>query len=357
MDVRCATCQREFHSEDDVLKNGSRFRFCSQGHFWFECSCRSCLMVEKKDRVNFSPSMLLSDRSEGVFQKLEKLQNIPLIPTSTNLILQTLSDENASLAKIETALKNNPSLVIRVLSMANQMNSQHKISQLGHAITYVGRDMVKDLVIAATINDFSLQCKVYSIEIFWKEALVSGLCAEILVDRYLKSVNREEAYLAATMCNIGKLVAGICFGDKCDRVYEKSQDILKDKNWTQAEKEEELFEHTVLGEIGCAIWGFPEYIAQAAIAHHTPPDNVKIVSSGSMFFLDDDEPIATDNSIEIKPRDVAALSNQITHMVLGQPTRADEGLLNQYLEYCGLNEEQLGVVLEETSKAYQKLHP
>lgn len=353
----CQCCERKYLEPDDYLTGTSRFRVCSKGNLWFECSCGSGLILKKGDYEWYSPSLKMSDAAATVFQDVKEIKNIPLIPTAVIELQGIISDENASSKDIEVALRKAPNIALSVIRTANGLrtSSAAQINSLQHAVTYIGRQMLNDLILAESLQEFDFKTNFFSKDSFWEEAYVTGKAAEYLAEHFAPEVSKDEAYLAGSLCNVGKIVSAICFPEMTDDIARATANPRRPVRWDEAENQLRAISHVVLGEIAAAMWGFPEYIVHALFNHHQLPRRVADLVDNDCAFLDDD-----DESSE-QPRtlqQVIALANQYTHWVLLQPNRMNESLFNDYAAIFGFDDKQkedIGeYLLESFKKQFQK---
>ena len=110
-----------------------------------------------------------------------------------------------------------------------------------------------------------------------KHAFTAGSVAEMLVNDLNINVERDMVYLASCLSNIGKFIYAILEPKLTDEIIKLTEDKERPIPWLTAEKKVGLLDHCVLGEIGGAIWGFPDYIISTARMHH-PSNNFKIIA-------------------------------------------------------------------------------
>ena len=169
-----------------------------------------------------------------------------------------------------------PNIALGVLRTANNLRtpSSQSSQSLAHAISYIGRKTLNDMIVAETLQDFDFKSHHFSKDDFWLEAILTGKIAEFLADRYAKNISKDEAYIAGSLANIGKIVSAICFPEITDDVARTVTNPRRPRTWTDGEDQLRAYSHLVLGEVAAALWGFPEYIVHALSYHHTMPKDV-----------------------------------------------------------------------------------
>ncbi len=333
----CQCCERVYEAPEDYLKGTSKFRVCPKAFLWFECSCGSGLVLKKGEYEWYSPTLHMSEAAATIFRNVQEIRNIPLIPTSIMTIQTVISDERSSSADIKKALKQAPNIAMGVIRMANNLRASTapEFSSLEHAISFVGRKTLNELILAETLQEFDFKTHYFGKDAYWQESLLTGKICEYLAEHFSHGVSKDEAYIAGCLCNIGKVISAICFPHITDDVARQTNNPLRPKSWQQGELALHAYSHVVLGEIAASLWGFPEYVVHAISFHHTLPKKVSELSADVLDFMEDD---ADGAKKEPNLQQIVALGNQFMHWVLLQPTRMDEPLFEKYAAHFGLDE-------------------
>ena len=343
----CQCCERKYETPEDYLRGTSRFRVCIKGNLWFECSCGSGMMLKKGEFEWYSPTLKMSDAAATIFKDVREFKNIPLIPTAVMELQTIIADDKASSQQIEEALRNAPNIALGVLATANNLRAagSPQFSSLSHAITYIGRKTVNDIVLSETLQDYDFKSQHFSKDAYWREAILTGKIAEYIASQHAKNLSKDEAYIAGSLTNIGKIVAAICFPEITDDVLSSISHPRRPRTWMEGENQLRAYSHLVLGEIAAALWGFPEYVTHALSFHHTLPKDVPELIKNDIEFLGE----STDKEDQQGPcmQHIVALANQYTHWVLLQPNRMDQLLFAEYAHIIGLNQQARDALGEE----------
>ena len=335
----CGSCKRVFKEEKDFLDKTSQWRLCSSENLWFNCACGSTLMLPKGKFPWYSPTLNLSDEAATIFNKMAGMRELPHIPSAVMQIQQLLLDPEHDTPQLAKAVRKDPFLATEVIRVAENLRRVRQVSakvgpSLEYAITFIGRRHLANLVMAASIKNFKLNTKYFDSSEFWDPSFLTAGLAEVIATNFVKAVDRDKAYLAGSMANIGKIVGAISYPEKIDATSQRANNLATQSTWTQAETHSDLPNHCLLGEIGAAFWGIPEFVI-AAIKYHHQPQNT---------------PDGPDRDI----CHIAALANMLAHWVRLEPHRIDEALLAQEIQHFGISKQHIENLASETLAQLEK---
>jgi putative nucleotidyltransferase with HDIG domain len=200
---------------------------------------------------------------------LEKLQDIPTLPMVAMKVNELINDPNSSSADIAAVLKKDQVLVAKILRLVN--SSYYAVpggvSDVQRALAFLGFNTLAQLVLGLSVFEVfkSLGTEDFSMLDFWRHALGTAVCSEILAKR-LKNAKPEEAFTCGLLHDIGKLVLHEI--DK-ERLYQIVREAAaRQVSFAEVEKELDLPGHAFLGEVIATKWGLPQVIRLAIRYHH-----------------------------------------------------------------------------------------
>lgn len=334
----CKSCGRDFRSEADFLNGTYRWRQCSAGNLWFNCSCGSTLIIPKGKYAWYSPEKALGSEATTVFNSLAALKDLPHIPSQILEIQQLINNPDSKLKDIAIAIKKDPIGATQLLTIADNIRFSRDpgnapIKTLEHAVVYLGLKTVGEMVLASALHQFKFPKSGFDFRQFWHEAHLCGAIAEYLNTAFVLNLNQDEVYLAASMCNLGKLVTAFSFPEIATEIQNDISSHSKPQNWRQAEAKSNFPDHRILGEISASFWGFPTDIIEASRRHHDP------LTTSKKFSL----------------HELIAVSNQLVHWVLLMPSRIEEPVLNSFYLKTGMQESELEALIKSLSKLNDNL--
>lgn len=326
--MECKNCGRLYYNTEDFLAHTSRWRVCSEGNLWFNCACESTNVIRKGKHPWFKPFDQLSPAAKSIFNQIPSLSELPRLPMSFMQLQALIDNENASSHDLAAAAKQDPILSARILRIAeNQTLLTHgKLSSLSHAISIIGRHHLKEIILIAAIHSIETKTRVFSTDVFWDHSLTIGRIAEHLAKHFKPLFVEDEAYITGCVCNLGKLVLALCRPDIVDRFQREVNEIHTLGPWTEAEARYAGYQHTVIGEIGAALWGLSEASTEVIHNHHSVDESPK--------------------AGEPKLYELIALANQFSHWIWLQPHQMDRELFHKLLHRFHLNHKDAEALAE-----------
>ena len=206
---------------------------------------------------------------------LSAVSSFPAMSTTATRVLKLLNQPTTNAAAVEAAVKFDPGLTANVLRMANSayFGFPGAIRSVSQAITRLGWKRMSQLVLASTIHALMEQ-PVHGYDLargeLWRRAITGAVAAEILVKK-TRSSEADEAFTAAILREIGKLV----IGDYVQSFAEQVEAALAaGMSPTDAEREVLGTDHAEVGAWVLEHWSFPKTLVRA-VAQYPDPDSAE----------------------------------------------------------------------------------
>ncbi len=133
---------------------------------------------------------------------------LPTMPQVAHELIHSLNDEDVPLAQIRDAICQDPSLALKLMRLANsaRYGLQRQVGTVDEAITIVGANQVRTLVLASCLSDNFPTLKGLDHNVFWTESQMCGGYAQWLA-QHLGS-DADQAWLTGFMVRLGELILG-----------------------------------------------------------------------------------------------------------------------------------------------------
>lgn len=211
-------------------------------------------------------AIVTNDRVRDLVGRLDSLPSVP----RTFFELQKLAaDPDSGAADIARAVQLDPALSLKVLQVVNsvQFGLRRSISSLPHAVSYLGVELLKAIVLSAHILSCAERTRVrgFCLESFQDYSLRIGRLAQ----QFLSGRGQgEEAFTAALLQNVGLLVLAMRHPEGLTAALLRT---------AESGESPELVERELLGvthaEVGAYLlwsWGIPFAILETVAFHHQP---------------------------------------------------------------------------------------
>lgn len=226
-------------------------------------------------------SRVMSIRNYLKDSKLSKLVNkIVSLPSQPEVHLQLLQAiSTSSLKEIAKIIEKDPAIAAKVLQLVNSplLGIRKRIESIHHAITMIGVDILKALVLSLEIfSKFRLTgpSRKELDEIFNHCCTVAHYARIIAMEITNDRTTANDAYIGGLLHDIGKVIILSEFNDSYFKIkdrYLQSQrrsDQVKTFSF-QVEKEILGVGHAKLGAYLLELWGLPEILVETTAYHHS----------------------------------------------------------------------------------------
>jgi HD-like signal output (HDOD) protein len=210
------------------------------------------------------------------------IHNLPVNPSIAAQVLGMAERQDFSFGALEKVIMPDPGLTAKILRIANSAlyARPSKVTRLQNAITLLGVNTIKNLVILVTGSSlFKGHWESPFYALFWRHSLASAFLAKAFAARTGNPAVAEEAFVAGLLHNVGQVAL---FLDDPGR-YEGLLARAKDEGARISDLEREAFatDHREIGSEVLKNWNFPAVYADAALEH----GNDNITSNHKLVIL------------------------------------------------------------------------
>jgi len=213
---------------------------------------------------------LENQRLRGLIGRMDRLPSLPSIYME---IVEEMQNPGVTLEEIGATLSKDLGMTAKVLKLANSafFGLRHEVSSPAEALTYLGVDTVKSLVL--TVQAFSQfeggQLKDFPFQRLWSHSLTVATAANLIARMEAGDLKlAQEAFAAGMLHDLGKLILAFNFPDAYSRVLKDCQQ----RKLPLCEIERDAFEadHATVGGYLLGLWGLPVPVVEAIALHHEP---------------------------------------------------------------------------------------
>jgi HD-like signal output (HDOD) protein/CheY-like chemotaxis protein len=208
-------------------------------------------------------------RDEAMLGLIGQIDSLPSVPNTYWELSRAMDHSDASSAELASIIEMDPAMCVKLLQIVNSAYfglAQH-ISSIQEAISYLGTELLRSLVLTTKVFAAAerVSVKGFSLDQFQTDALATATLARRLLGR---SPRADDAFTAALVHDIGKVVMALAAPDRCARVLDEIA-----RTGQPAHVVEHIMSGTTHAEIGgylLGVWGLPPHIVETILFHHAP---------------------------------------------------------------------------------------
>ncbi len=240
--------------------------------------------------------------------------NLVSLPAIVAQINQMTNDPTASAADIAQSIGQDTTLTARLLKIANSpfYRFPSKIDTLSMAITVLGTQQLRDLVIAtAIIERFQRNIdNAFDMEVFWCHSITTAIASRLIALK-LMLANSERFFVTGLLHDIGKLVMYLTLPDESITLMNELK--KPDCNIANIERQIFGFTHDDVSVALMSAWHFPESLTEPVRGHVSLEAPDAFLEDAALLHLANNiannmqTPISRDDDTTLNPRAIEIL--------------------------------------------------
>lgn len=198
------------------------------------------------------------------------LRNLPPFPPVANRLLALLQNQNVSNIQLAEVIRTDATFSFELLRLANSslFGFAHQIIDIGHAISVVGLERVKAMVMMVALNaQIKSALRYQRLVDCWLHCLACAIVTETVA--YGCGIAPERAYTAGLLHDVGRLGMMTAYPQEYNRLL----DVAVDENLELIDAELDVFDidHCMAGAWLVTEWNLPSEVGLVAQTHHELP--------------------------------------------------------------------------------------
>jgi HD-like signal output (HDOD) protein len=286
-----------------------------------------------------APPLTAGQKAEKKSQTIkDKLKDLPSLPEVVTKITEIVQDPNSSAATLSKIISQDSGLTSRVLRMVNSAyyGFPKQISSIQHAITIMGFNTIKSLVLSSSIfrifTPKSGTETVLDYKKFWKHSLLTAIASKSIYQKLFFQPD-DNIFSAAILHDIGKIILDQYDHDNYANALSSAPNPLFCEAMLNAEQNFCDVTHQFIGHYVAEIWNLPDTISEVILHHHNPLES------------ETQERLAT----------VVYLGNTLSHLLLNFDTFSIKPFKAEILQHIGLDEDDLAQIFVDLKQEAEQL--
>jgi putative nucleotidyltransferase with HDIG domain len=201
---------------------------------------------------------------------VKNLQALPSLPAVVMELLTAVDQQDVDISVLAKKVSHDQALTAKTLHLANSSlyGLQVKVTTIQQAITFLGFQTTRNLIIAAAVTGCFAEgkCAGFDDKAFWRHSIATAACAKVLARRM--RVNQDYAFTAGLLHDIGRLVLVSSYPELYEQAlaYRRTTDCYV----RDAERAVLGIDHVMAGVALAEHWNFSDTMRLAIAQHHDP---------------------------------------------------------------------------------------
>lgn len=205
------------------------------------------------------------DRKAEFRRALQEVKNLPTLPGIVAKLTRMAEDPDTTTEQMGRVISKDHILAAKLLKLVNSAfyGFPQKISSLSSAIILLGFNVIKSLIISASIFELMESSDVE----LWEHSLGTAVAASILAKR-LGIKDPEEVSTAGLIHDIGKVAVKMELPEQYDEILNIVE--MKKVSMFEAERLVLGLDHAEVGGWLAKSWFLPRKLVEPITCHHLP---------------------------------------------------------------------------------------
>jgi putative nucleotidyltransferase with HDIG domain len=211
-----------------------------------------------------------------VYKQLDKIKEIPTLPTIVFELNQHLQNPESSIAKVSETIEKDQAMSLKILKLVNSAfyGFQSKVSDVKNAVVLLGFNAVRNAIISVSVINAlpkTLLFQDFEMIEFWKHSLAVAVTSKNIAQKAGMD-SADNCFVGGLLHDVGKVIMAQYFKDEFVKVWTRMQKEFLP--FYDAEQKELAVDHTKIGAYLAERWKLPRGLNDAIRWHHDfQPDN------------------------------------------------------------------------------------
>ncbi len=255
------------HSKDDMTLQSVK-----SAHQFFPKPCNIDSLKTALNRSFSLRDLLVDKKLRTVVSGLDAL---PSPPQLYSTLVERLKSSEVSITEIEGIISRDPAISTKILQLVNSafFGLGRQVSNPGEAVTILGVDTIKHLVLSACLfsqfDEQKLTSSGFLLDTLVEHSVRVGLLAKrIAMSEAAEKHIVEQSYLAGFLHDVGIFV----LVNSAPEQYKKVVELEQNEHMDTHIAERAIFgaDHGAVGAYLFGLWGFSDAVLEAVAFHHVP---------------------------------------------------------------------------------------
>lgn len=205
-----------------------------------------------------------------VLEKLDRIREIPTLPSIVLELNRLLQDPDTSVARISQTIEKDQATALKILKLVNSAfyGLQSKVGDLRSAVIMLGYNAVRNAIVSVSVIEaFASKIKLPDFDFtdFWKHSLAVAVTSKSIA--YSTRLNSpDNCFVGGLLHDVGKVIMAQYFQQLFASVWTTfKQDAI---SFYEAEQKVIPTNHAAIGARLASRWQLPQGLIEAIRLHH-----------------------------------------------------------------------------------------
>ena len=211
-----------------------------------------------------------------VYKQLDRIKEIPTLPTIVFELNQHLQNPETSIAKVSETIEKDQAMALKILKLVNSAfyGFRSKVSDVKNAVVLMGFNAVHNAIISVSVVNAlpkTLLFQDFEMIEFWKHSLAVAVASKNIAQTSGVE-SPDNCFVGGLLHDVGKVIMAQNFTEEFVKVWTLMQNEYL--SFYEAEQRELPIDHTKIGAYLADRWQLPQGLTDAIRWHHDfQPDN------------------------------------------------------------------------------------
>ena len=202
-------------------------------------------------------------------KQLNKIKDIPTLPTIVFELNQLLEDPETSIVKVSETIEKDQAVTLKILKLVNSAFYGFKsgVSDIRHAVVMLGFNAVRNAIVSVSIINAlpkGLLFQDFEMGAFWKHSLAVAVTSKNIAQKAGVG-SPDNCFVGGLLHDVGKVIMAQYFQDMFIKVWTYMQKECL--SFHEAEQHELAVDHAMIGGHLARRWSLPEGLIEAIRWH------------------------------------------------------------------------------------------
>ncbi|MDA7952094.1 MAG: response regulator [Pirellulaceae bacterium] len=310
------------HAEEEAI-----LQAVGPAHQYLSKPCDSDTL---RDTVNRAWMLKEQLEDSALAEVVSQMKSLPVLPNLYRRVVEMLNEPDVSFEELGEVISQDVAMTVKILQLVNSsfFGLSHRVTDVGHAVSLLGLNLIKSLILSVGIFSQQELGKEYEewLQTLTMHSLRTGVMARSIAKYEGKKAQFvDDVMLAGMLHDVGKLVFAAGFREEYYDVIE----LTKTNSRPLWQLELELFgvTHGDVGGYLLALWGLPSAVVEAVAFHHEPLRSSAIGTS----------PVAIVHIVDVLANQKDPLQNDVGFMNLDSRFLKKNGLFTRVEEWKNID--------------------